>query len=635
MATSASPSSETATPVNPQVSDPSLGASSTPSITIQNIGSMVPIKLTTTNYLTWSALFAPIFRRYNLTGILDGSVPPPSQFISDAAGHSVLNPAYVSWFENDQNILIWINSTLSESIIPYTVGVTNSRELWAKLESRLAAASQSHIHELRSRLRCISKGDSTAAQYLQQIEAIADALASVGAPVEDSELISVTLHGLPPDYDSFVDAIQFRLGSTTIDELHGLLLSKEIQLANRKKTSPPVQIQAYNSTAGILPTPTSQAFVAQGRGSDHNFSQGRHFSSSKYGQSRGNFRSNNFRPNYSRNNSQRYTRGGRSNFTSSGRKNPCQISQSSQPTWLIDSSASTHMTNSYTNLQNPASYSGPEQVYIGDGKVTHGIHHQLSCPHTPQQNGCAERKHRHIVETARTLLTVSQAPRAWYEKLHAALRTLGFVGSQSDHSLFVKKDPLVFVLVYVDDIIVTGPSTSACQQVISQLSSLFPIKDLGALHYFLGIEVHRSSTGALQYLTWTRPDLSFAVNLVCQFMHSPRQSHLLAVKRILRYLKGTIELGLWFTKSPSVPSLTAFSDTDWLWCDNQSAISLAKNPLFHARTKHVELDYHYIREKQQWRAAESEMGAAQTAKTRSVDVMLMVVADAQESYAII
>ncbi|KAB2608320.1 hypothetical protein D8674_011488 [Pyrus ussuriensis x Pyrus communis] len=517
MATWASPSSETATPINSQISDPSSGSSSTPSIAIQNIGSMVPIKLTTSNYLTWSALFAPIFSRYNLTGILDGSVPPPSQFISDAAGNSVLNPAYVSWFENDQNILIWINSTLFESIIPYTVGVTDSRELWAKLESRLAAASQSHIHELRSRLHCISKGDSTAAQYLQQIEAIVDALASAGAPVEDSELIS-------------------------------------IQLANRKKTTPNVQIQAYNSTAGILPTPTSQAF-------------------------------------------------------------------SPQPTWLIDSGASTHMTNSYTNLQNPEPYSGPEQVYIGDGKVTHGIHHQLSCPHTPQQNGCAERKHRHIVETARTLLIVSKAPRAWYEKLHAALRTLGFVGSQSDHSLFVKKDPMVFVLVYVDDIIVTGPSISECQHVISQLSSLFPIKDLGALHYFLGIEVHQSSKGifitqtkyildllkkanmdgskpcSLQYLTWTRPDLSFAVNLVCQFMHSPRQSHLQAVKQILRYLKGTIDLGLWFSKSPSVPCLKAFSDADWLWCDNQSAISLAKNPLFHARTKHVEIDYHYIHEK--------------------------------------
>ncbi|KAM1942234.1 hypothetical protein ACFX15_010731 [Malus domestica] len=214
----ASPSSESASPVHPLPTEsPNPNSSNSTSITIQNIGSMVPIKLTTTNYLTWSALFAPIFRRYNLTGHIDGSTAAPVQFLLDSSGNRTLNPAYVSWYENDQNILIWLNSTLSESLIPYTVGVNSARDLWAKLESRLATASQSHIHELRSRLRNLTKGNSTAAQYLQQIEAIADALASAGSPVDDSDLISVTLHGLPSEYDSFVDAVQFRLGSTTID----------------------------------------------------------------------------------------------------------------------------------------------------------------------------------------------------------------------------------------------------------------------------------------------------------------------------------------------------------------------------------------------------------------------------------
>nr|XP_028960693.1 uncharacterized protein LOC114825838 [Malus domestica] len=77
---------------------------------------------------------------------------------------------------------------------------------------------------------------------------------------------------------------------------------------------------------------------------------------------------------------------------------------------------------------------------------------------------------------------------------------------------------------------------------------------------------YRSLVGALQYLTGTRPDLSFAVNLVCQFMHSPRLSYLQAVKRILRYLKGSLDLGLWFSKSSQAPSLQAFSDADWAGC---------------------------------------------------------------------
>ncbi|KAM1646824.1 hypothetical protein FF2_008254 [Malus domestica] len=163
----ASHSSESASPIHPVLTtSPNLNSLNSISITIQNIGSMVPIKLTTINYLTWSGLFALIFRCYNLTGHIDESMVVPPQFL-DSSGNRTLNPEFVSWYENDQNILIWINSTLSESLIPYTVSVNSARELWAKLESRLAIASQSHIHELRSRLCNLTKGDSTAAQYLQ------------------------------------------------------------------------------------------------------------------------------------------------------------------------------------------------------------------------------------------------------------------------------------------------------------------------------------------------------------------------------------------------------------------------------------------------------------------------------------
>ena len=195
----------------------------------------------------------------------------------------------------------------------------------------------------------------------------------------------------------------------------------------------------------------------------------------------------------------------------------------------------------------------------------------------------------YVCHLKKSLYGLKQAPRAWFEKLQSALISLGFHASQSDHSLFIIQQPvLVLVLVYVDDIIVTGPSSSHCNNVISKLSDLFPVKDLGDLHYFLGLEVQRSSSGifihqskyvldllkrshmdgakpcttplgsakldlsgpllsdpaeyrslvgALQYLTWTRPDLSFAVNLVCQFMHSPREQHLQAVKTNFTLLK--------------------------------------------------------------------------------------------------
>jgi histone deacetylase 1/2 len=176
------------------------------------------------------------------------------------------------------------------------------------------------------------------------------------------------------------------------------------------------------------------------------------------------------------------------------------------------------------------------------------------------------------------------------------------------------------MLVYVDDIIVASSSEALTNALLKDLEKEFAIKDLGALHYFLGIEVKRqhgellmtqaryatnilkrvgmeackpigtplstteklslfegeklgpedstrcrSIVGALQYLTLTRPDISFAVNKVCQFLHSPTTTHWAAVKRILRYIKGTTQLGVKIRKSQS-NLVIAFTDADWAGC---------------------------------------------------------------------
>ncbi|KAF5446008.1 hypothetical protein F2P56_031673, partial [Juglans regia] len=223
----------------------------------------------------------------------------------------------------------------------------------------------------------------------------------------------------------------------------------------------------------------------------------------------------------------------------------------------------------------------------------------------------------YVCKLKKSIYGLKQAPRAWFAKLSSKLISLGFHASISDSSLFIftSATASVYVLIYVDDIVVTASDSSIITDFISSLSATFPVKDLGSLHFFLGIHVcrtakglflsqsryisdllqktnmhesktvstsmstsakisaldgssfedpqlYRSVVGSLQYLSFTRPDISFAVNKVCQYMHSPRQSHWQAVKRILCYLKLTISLGLFFSSVSSL-KLTAFSDADW------------------------------------------------------------------------
>ncbi|XP_058189451.1 uncharacterized protein LOC131307050 [Rhododendron vialii] len=109
--------------------------------------------------------------------------------------------------------------------------------------------------------------------------------------------------------------------------------------------------------------------------------------------------------------------------------------------------------------------------------------------------------------------------------------------------------------------------------------------------------LYRSIIGALQYLTITRPELAYAVNQACQHMASPTTADFTTVKRLLRYVQGTIDHGLSFT--PGSFNLQAFSDFDWAGDSidrrsTSSALALASNPVFHARSKHIEIDYHYI-----------------------------------------
>jgi hypothetical protein len=227
-------------------------------------------------------------------------------------------------------------------------------------------------------------------------------------------------------------------------------------------------------------------------------------------------------------------------------------------------------------------------------------------------------KSNHVCKLDKALYGLKQAPRAWYSHLSNKLKALGFKASKADTSLFIytKNNVAIYLLVYIDDIIVTSSCSAAVVALLKDLNTEFALKDLGDLVYFLGIQVKRQDDGivlcqekyatdllpkvgmnnckvvatplftskklsleggtrlgekdsvqyqsvvsALQYLTLTRPDLSFSVNEVCQLLHAPTTLHWMAVKRILRYLRGTLNISIKFTPDKST-LVSAFSDVD-------------------------------------------------------------------------
>ncbi|RVX21201.1 Retrovirus-related Pol polyprotein from transposon RE1 [Vitis vinifera] len=206
--------------------------------------------------------------------------------------------------------------------------------------------------------------------------------------------------------------------------------------------------------------------------------------------------------------------------------------------------------------------------------------------------------------------------KAWFDRFAKVIKNQGYQQGQSDHTMFFKQSNdgrMTILIVYVDDIILTGDDTGEVERLKKVLATEFEVKDLGQMRYFLGMEVARSRkgisisqrkyvldlltetgmlgckpsdtpikarnrmesdgkpvdrekyqrlVGRLIYLSHTRPDIAFAVSVVSQYMHSPKESHLEAVYKILRYLKGSPGRGLFFKKSDS-KKVEIYTDADW------------------------------------------------------------------------
>jgi len=209
----------------------------------------------------------------------------------------------------------------------------------------------------------------------------------------------------------------------------------------------------------------------------------------------------------------------------------------------------------------------------------------------------------YVYKLHKALYGLKQAPRAWYERLSKFLLENKFKMGTADKTLFTRqeKDDILLVQIYVDDIIFGSTNDNLCKEFSENMSKEFEMSMMGELNFFLGLQIkqsnegihisqskyckemlkkfemenakpistpmslsdkltedpkgipvdtkkYRGMIGSLLYITASRPDIQYSVCKCARFQVAPKESHLSAVKRILRYLKGTVDLGLWYPK---------------------------------------------------------------------------------------
>ncbi|KAM1099314.1 hypothetical protein TB2_005809 [Malus domestica] len=222
-----------------------------------------------------------------------------------------------------------------------------------------------------------------------------------------------------------------------------------------------------------------------------------------------------------------------------------------------------------------------------------------------------------VYKLHKALYGLKQAPRAWYGEIDSYFSQCGFKKSLSEPTLYIKVrgEDILFVSIYVDDIVYTGSCKPMLEEFKEDMKMKYEMTDLGLLHHFLGMgviqtdssifinqkkyassllskfglneaktvstplvateklskddgsgsasdELYRSIVGSLLYLTATRPDIMYAASLLARYMHCPTNKHYGTAKRVLRYIKGTLDYGLEYVKGRKA-CLIGFCDSDW------------------------------------------------------------------------
>ncbi|GKA94685.1 retrovirus-related pol polyprotein from transposon TNT 1-94 [Tanacetum coccineum] len=255
-------------------------------------------------------------------------------------------------------------------------------------------------------------------------------------------------------------------------------------------------------------------------------------------------------------------------------------------------------------------------------------------------------KPNYVYKLKKALYGLKQAPKAWYDRLKAFLIKYEYSIGMVDNTLFAKKSKshLIIVQIYVDDIIFGSTSQNLCDD----LQKSCTMSMMGELNFFLGLQIkqiedgiffnqskyikemlkkfgledskptktpmsteikltkedeadsvdsskYQGMIGSLLYLTASRPDIMFSVCSCARFQENPKTTHLEAVKRIFRYIRGTSHLGLWYPKGTEIETIV-YADFDHAgdYVDRKSTSGVCA--MQHSRTKHIEIRHHFLRD---------------------------------------
>ena len=198
-----------------------------------NVAAQTPLKLTSSNYLSWKLQFRTLFIGYDLLGYIDGSKPCPSATLTQN-DTTRPNPAHNLWIRQNQLILNAIIGSISHTIIPFIAQAKTAREAWTMLDTTYAKPSRGRIKQAKSQLKMITKGSDSVTAFLQSIKAKADELALLGAPLDAEDLTDKILDGLGDEYKELTRDVQARDTPITFEELHEKLLNFEASVITTK-----------------------------------------------------------------------------------------------------------------------------------------------------------------------------------------------------------------------------------------------------------------------------------------------------------------------------------------------------------------------------------------------------------------